>query len=252
MENWLILVLICILFISGCGADAPDGKILSLNKVVSVIDGDTLVLATGEHVRMLHINAPEKGERCYSEASEKLKELVLGKEIFLERDMQDKDKYNRSLRYVYLDNESAESVNEMIVEGGFAVSYILLPNTKHKDRIIYAEEGAIEGKRGCLWQNQSEFRGCIKITELKSCDEGDYVVLANICEDIDLSGWSMQDASRSRYSFSGIIEKNSAIKITRDGWDTTHECIWSDYINALYMFDNNGWLALKYGYSKGF
>lgn len=250
MKSVLILVF-ALLLVSGCNLSNQsinNGKVLSLNKVVRVIDGDTFVLATGEHVRMLHINTPEKGEHCYSEASEKLRELILGKEVFLERDMQDKDKYNRSLRYVYLSNDSAKSVNEMIVEEGFAVTYVLLPNTKYKDMIFEAEKSAIDNKRGCLWQNQSEFSGCIRVVELKTCGEGDYVILANTCEDIDLSGWYMQDESRSRYSFSGIIEKNSAIKITKEGWDTTHECIWSDYINSLYMFDNNNLLVLKYGY----
>jgi len=249
MKKLVILVVLCIFFISGCEtAKVVDEKILEQNEVSRIIDGDTFVLATGEHVRMLHINTPEKGEHCYSEAKEKLSELILGKKVWLERDMQATDKYNRSLRYVYLDNESAESVNEMMVENGFAVTYVLLPNTKYKDRIFEEEERAIGNKAGCLWQNQSEFMNCVRVVELKTCCEGDYVVLANVCGDINLSGWAMQDESRSRYSFSGIIGKDSAIKITREGWDTTHECIWSDYINTLYMFDNNNGLVIRYHY----
>lgn len=251
MKKWLVIIFIAVLlFISGCETAKiveNNEKILEQNKVIRVIDGDTFVLATGEHVRMLHINTPEKGEHCYQEAKTMLAELVLNKKIWLERDMQSTDKYNRSLRYVYLGNESMESVNEMMVESGFAVTYVLLPNTKYKNAFFEAEGQAIENKAGCLWQNQSEFLNCIKVVEIAKCPD-DYVVLANVCGDINLSGWTMQDESRSRYSFSGIIERDSAIKIMHGGWETTHECIWSDYSNTLYMFDSNNQLVLRYHY----
>ena len=45
----------------------------------------------GEEIRLIGINAPEKGEKCYEEAKEFLEYFVLGKEITLERDVEDKE-----------------------------------------------------------------------------------------------------------------------------------------------------------------
>jgi endonuclease YncB( thermonuclease family) len=251
MKKVIIFCVIVLLFlISGCQTgQIIEEKILQQNTVERVIDGDTFVLATGEHVRLLHINTPEKDEFCYQEAKEKLAELVLNKTIWLERDMQSTDKYNRSLRYIYLSNNSDKSINEVMVEEGFAVAYILLPNTRYKNAFFKAEENAIESKAGCLWKNKSESCDCLQIIELKTCKEGDYIVLKNNCNDLNLDGWALRDQSRSYYSLSGIIKEGTAIKITRDGWETTHECIWSDYSNTLYIFDNNDGLVLRYYYA---
>jgi len=61
--------------------------------ISSVIDGDTIQLSTGEEVRLIGINAPEIGEKCYQEAKDFLDDYILGKEVFLERDVEDKDQY---------------------------------------------------------------------------------------------------------------------------------------------------------------
>lgn len=249
----LSLALISIVFLSGCSFDGKsvqnaDKRILEQNTVARVIDGDTLVLANDEHVRLLHINTPEKGEYCYTEAKERLAELVLNKSVWLERDMEDHDRYNRSLRFVYLSNNSEESVNQQMVEEGFAVTYILLPNTKYKNKILDAEEQAVQNKQGCLWQNYSSEYGCLQVQELRTCSDGDYVLLSNNCADLNTTGWTLRDESRSSYSLSGIIKAGSTVNITREGWQTTHECIWPDYNDELYIFDNNHQFVLRYAY----
>lgn len=249
----IITVLFTFLFISGCQTGSiTEEKILEQAQVARIIDGDTLELASGETVRLLHINTAEKGEFCYQEAKTKLAELVLNKTIFFERDMQSRDKYNRSLRYIYLSNNSSKSVNQMLVENGYAIAYILLPNTKYKNTFYGAEEQAIKNKIGCLWQNQSELRNCLKVLELKTCNEGDYIVLGNFCNSIALNGWTLRDQSRSRYLLSGIIGAGSSINITREGWKTTHDCIWNDYSSTLFVFDKQERLVLKHQYWKEF
>ena len=76
--------------------DLKEGPFL----VVKVTDGDTIDLSNGETVRFSGINTPEKGECYYNEAKQALTELVLDKEVFIERDMTNKDKYNRLLRSI--------------------------------------------------------------------------------------------------------------------------------------------------------
>ena len=101
-----------------------------MHKVTEVIDGDTVVLDNGEHVRYLGIDTPEihhptKPKQCYGEeAAKRNQELVEGKYVFLERDKEDRDKYNRLLRYVYV---GFTSINAELVREGFAYSYYFPP-----------------------------------------------------------------------------------------------------------------------------
>ena len=62
-----------------------------------VIDGDTIVTNASEHVRLLGINTPEKGEFMYDEAKGFLESLVLNKTVTLEFVKNKYDKYNRTL-----------------------------------------------------------------------------------------------------------------------------------------------------------
>ena len=73
-----ILVFLLIL-LTGCSINNPS----QLYKVESVIDGDTIILATGEHVRLLGIDTPERGECYYQEATDFLKSLLINKLVLL-------------------------------------------------------------------------------------------------------------------------------------------------------------------------
>lgn len=94
-------------------------------KVINVVDGDTLDLNNSKRVRLSGINTPEIGECYYKEATEKLKEFVLNKEVILEKDISDVDKYGRLLRYIYTNDLF---VNSLLVEEGYAKVY-----DKYKD-----------------------------------------------------------------------------------------------------------------------
>jgi micrococcal nuclease len=75
-------------------------------RVAYVIDGDTVVLANGEHVRLVQIDAPEVQEReCYgAEARATLRRLAPpGSTVRVEGDarLDDVDRYGRLLRYLF-------------------------------------------------------------------------------------------------------------------------------------------------------
>ncbi|MBI5357221.1 thermonuclease family protein [Candidatus Collierbacteria bacterium] len=122
-------------------------------KVARVIDGDTIKLETDEVVRYTGIDTPEtvhpsKPVQCYGkEASQKNKELVEGKEVKLEKDISETDKYNRLLRYIWLGDTL---VNEYLVREGYAHSSTYPPDVKYQDKFIEAERQAREEKKG-LW-----------------------------------------------------------------------------------------------------
>jgi len=119
-------------------------------KIINVIDGDTVKTQNGEVIRLIGMDAPEvSGEReCYAdEATKKLEELVLGKNVELEKDISETDRYNRLLRYIWTGDTL---INEVLVREGFAMVATYPPDVKYKDRFVNAQQSAREGKIG-LW-----------------------------------------------------------------------------------------------------
>ena len=106
--------------ISGCsitGNAVREPKLEGPYHVTKVIDGDTADLEGLGRVRFSGINTPEKTDCYYKEAKERLTELILDKEVYAEKDRSDKDKYDRYLRYIYLNDTL---VNGVLVQGGYA------------------------------------------------------------------------------------------------------------------------------------
>ncbi len=118
--------------------------------VTKVIDGDTIVI-NGESVRLLGMDTPERGEKCYSESTQRLKELVLNKDVLLESDVTDKDQYKRLLRYVFIEeNGERTNVNILLVQEGFATARFY-EDRKYRNEILVAEKEARENNIGCKW-----------------------------------------------------------------------------------------------------
>lgn len=136
-----ILALLFVLLLSAC--HEPSG----MTKVVHIIDGDTVVIEGGHHVRYLGIDAPEKSEFYYLEAIRANKELVEGKKVRLERDVSDKDKYGRLLRYVYVDGIF---VGAEMVRQGYACAKAYPPDVKYLVYLEAVEEQARYERRG-IW-----------------------------------------------------------------------------------------------------
>ena len=121
--------------------------------VKRVIDGDTIELNNGGRVRYIGIDTPETVDRrklveCFGkEASRANKELVEGKLVRLEKDVSNKDKYGRLLRYVYQDDKF---INLELVKNGFAYAYTYPPDVKNSKLFLEAQENARENHLG-LW-----------------------------------------------------------------------------------------------------
>lgn len=126
-------------------------------KVIRVIDGDTIILDSGETVRYIGIDAPEiKNNECFAkEAREINQKLLLNKYVQLEQDISQEDAYHRILRYVYLlgedqNDEEKIFVNKYLVENGYARPFVYPPDIKYKKIFQKAEESARDKKLG-LW-----------------------------------------------------------------------------------------------------
>lgn len=120
--------------------------------VKRVIDGDTVELDSGLRLRYIGIDTPEMNPvECYSrQATEKNRELVEGKEVRLEKDVSETDRYGRLLRYVWV-GESL--INEILVREGYAASSTYPPDVKYQERFRAAERLAREERLG-LWGDE--------------------------------------------------------------------------------------------------
>ena len=122
-------------------------------KVVRVVDGDTIEIEGGQKIRYIGIDTqetvdPRKSVECFGqEASDKNKELVEGKEVALEKDVSETDKYGRLLRYVWIGDLL---INEFLVQEGYAQSSSYPPDVKYQERLDEAEKKAREEQKG-LW-----------------------------------------------------------------------------------------------------
>ena len=122
--------------------------------VVKVIDGDTVILADGQHVRLLGINTPELARRGKAgdpggmQASQWLKRRIEGRQVRLEVGQEKRDRYGRLLAHLF--DQSGEHINLALVAGGFATLSIIPPNLNYSKRLLAAQKKARMARRG-LW-----------------------------------------------------------------------------------------------------
>ena len=132
----------------------PNNKsILTYFTVTKVIDGDTIDIDTGERVRLICIDSPEYYENYYEEAKEFLEDLILDKEVKLEKDISEVGKYGRLVRYIYL--KDGTFVNEVMVKEGYATAYWYEPDITLCPIIQDAEDYAKEHELG-IWEDEEE------------------------------------------------------------------------------------------------
>ena len=146
------LLMVVLVWLGGGVSPAPEGPVVTATSTVAfVIDGDTFELTTGERVRLMGIDTPERDECFYAEASAYLREQVEDKVVRLEVDETVVDKYGRSLRYVFVGDGASElNVNEALIEGGYARLLSIPPDRRYLGDFEAAEARAREADVG-LW-----------------------------------------------------------------------------------------------------
>lgn len=128
------------------GIQQRGGEWMEEGRVARVVDGDTVLLADGERVRYLGIDAPELNngpgkssvaEPGSREAAQANARLVEGKPARLLRDQTERDRYGRLLRYVFC---GGVFVNAQLLLDGAARLYILPPDTRFADILARCRE----------------------------------------------------------------------------------------------------------------
>jgi micrococcal nuclease len=137
-------------------ADAEEARLQT------VIDGDTIILADGRHVRYIGMDAPERDYAAGTvapytrEAADYNAQLLQGKRLVLIYDAERLDVHKRTLAYVFARPEAPGGktifVNAEIVRAGFARAYPYPPNIKYSALMFGLQEYAALRKRG-LWRD---------------------------------------------------------------------------------------------------
>ncbi len=139
-----------------------------LRRVVKVYDGDTIKLENGEKIRLIGIDTPEshanpKLERDVKKLNKSRETIIAmglkaaafsqglldGQDVRLEMDVEPKDRYGRTLAYVYL--ADGTFINEKIIREGYAYPLTIPPNVRYADKFKQWFQQAREEKRG-LWK----------------------------------------------------------------------------------------------------
>jgi len=111
-----------------------------------VYDGDTILISLDGQdtkIRLIGIDSPElEIDGIENEPGIKAKEytteLLNHKYVYLQYDKERTDKYERTLAYVYLENQ--KMVNMLLVDNGYATTLAIAPNTRYKIRFWIAEK----------------------------------------------------------------------------------------------------------------
>ncbi len=149
------LIFLCLLFSEEIHAG-------NLFGVRWIIDGDTIVLEDGRHVRYIGINSPEIDHKNHMaepygyEARNFNKKLVSTGPVRMEFDQERVDHYGRLLAYVFLPDETF--INKELIKKGYACFLPRKPNRKHEKELLEAQRYAMKAKIG-IWKNWKETNG---------------------------------------------------------------------------------------------
>ena len=150
--------------LAACGASSPlpDMQHGEVGRVVRIIDGDALVLDTGQSVRLASIEAPvlrvRDGEPdVYAEeAARALEDLTMGRRVRLYYPGLTRDRYDRALAHIVTEDGAGREVwvNMELVRTG-ATRVRLYPDTDARgDELMLAEEEAREANIG-IWKKRA-------------------------------------------------------------------------------------------------
>lgn len=128
-----------------------------------IVDGDTIELTDGRKIRYLNMDTPETVKpntpvMCYGmDAKAYNKKAVDQKTIWLNFDKDPTDRYGRTLAFIYLDEQNAnsnnvtQSLNADMVKKGYSRAISYSPNTTYKKDFESWMVTAREAKKGA-WE----------------------------------------------------------------------------------------------------
>jgi micrococcal nuclease len=159
-----IIILASLLLLVSCQSQNNSAIIPARVTVARVVSGQSLEVLGIEAqpnltspVRLIGLDAPDIRQTPWGEDAKQLLESLIGganQAVNLEFDLETKDKFNRTLAYVWKDKQL---LNEEIVKQGYALFVARSPNRKYDQRLEHAQQWArIMGKG--IWNTDKPMR----------------------------------------------------------------------------------------------
>jgi len=196
-----------------------------------VIDGDTVILKDGRHVRLIGIDTPEierdgrKSDEGAHIARSYLVSLLQGnKDILLKFDSQRLDRYKRTLAHLFLPN--GQNIQAVLLANGLATPLTIPPNLNFLNCYLYHSNHAMASQQG-LWRLK-QYKP-ISSTKLDNNTRG-YRVITGMVERI----------GESRSSIWINLTGNVALRIKREDLDHFRELELQDLEDKI--IQARGWI----------
>jgi len=236
---------------------------VSIRDKIIVDDGDTfhfekrfVSLPSGNStskVRLLGIDAPEKGQDSYEEA----KAFLEGQAGLSERTIymripdepQDQLTWERLLAVVYMDSACEQSLNEMLAKEGMAIIYEppkSLANVQIVcDSLLDAQVQAAFDRKG-RWNTDQQ----VMITAVRYWGSPEQVVIINRGDHvISIEGWYLMDAAVERPHVLKLATQISPPEIRPGSMvRLSTERVWNDAGDIARLYDDQGILVDSYQY----
>ena len=182
-----------------------------------------------------------------------MNEKILNKTVKLEYGKDKKDRYNRTLAYIFLNDEN---INLKQVEQGFANYYFPSGKDVYYNNFKEAWENCIKENKNLCEKSKDICAKCIELKELNYNSQE--AVFYNSCDyDCNLNGWKIKDEGRKTFIFSNFnLDGNKELKIkVGEGTDNSDILFWKgeDYVwtktgDTLFLRDSEGKLILFESY----
>jgi micrococcal nuclease len=223
-------------------------------KVVDVVDGDTInVLIDGlvVKVKYIGIDAPESISRMEylgKESKDRNRELVIGRDVLLYKDETDRDRFDRLLRYVFVDDRF---INYELVSQGYARA---LDEPPDSDCALLFKDAEASVKKQALgiWaphtpQPEQSF-AITNIVIFSVNKKEEFVDLQNDGDiAVDLKGWKLvSELGKEECKLNGIIHPSEIVRIFSGKDQPGFSCgfdkpIWNDKEpDPAVLYDSDG------------
>jgi endonuclease YncB( thermonuclease family) len=243
---------------AGTGHPNPEPGAVS---VIRVIDGDSLLVETGTgrlEVRVVGVNAPDRGECHHEAARDRLEEIVENAVVTIARE--GRDRFGRNLARVFVDGSDMALKMVRLGHG------IAAPNAADPRSLLESEETAYRGRLG-MWGGEcrSSTRAWVGF-DIAAGDvdppgpDGDLlhaekVVVANFGDQpADLSRWAIRDgSSRHRYHFTmgTVLAPGGRLEVASSspGWVPGGVPVWSNSGDVAILLDDTGKVVDRWRYA---
>jgi len=149
---------------------------------------------------------------------------LLNKSVELEFGKEKRDKYNRTLAYVFLNDEN---VNAKMIEKGFANYYFYSGQEVYGNDLVKAWEICLDNRINLCESSDNLCKSCISINT--------NIIINNCQFSCDITNWTIKNEGREKIIFNQTLNRNAAAEFNLD---------LSNSGGTIFLWDNQHGLVL--------